>query len=332
MVPQRRKHRPPPWLHCPFQGCGKELQSKSGLTRHIQARHRDLQSADLQLRTEPCPLSSVELDDHLSAPPSDDLEIPDTQRLSDFHDAGDWETFGFTVGSTERYSLPPTSSCRTSPLPYDEDLSQRGFTEYHPLIDGTSWTFHLYEALTSVLGQPCDSDGGPLDPGSPLRAAEAKGATDWTPYSSRVAFELADFIYRRNQMSAGDFNALCELWKATHLPHDGTSPFSNYAELCRTIDATPVGGVAWESITLSYTGPRPDDTPSWMESTHELWYRDPRLIFKGMLENPEFQDFFDYAPVRRYDARGDREYENLMSGNWAWKQAVSILSFAVRSY
>ena len=222
MVPQRRKHCPPPWLHCPFQGCRKELQSKSGLTQHIQAYHRDLQSADLQLQTEPCPLSSVELDDHLSAPPSDDLEIPDTQHLSDFHDAGDWETF----------SLPLTSSCRTLPLPYDEDLLQRGFTKYHPLIDGMSWTFHLYEALTSVLGQPYDSNGGPLDPESPLRAAKAKDATDWTLYSSHVAFKLTDFIYRCNQMSTGNFNALCKLWKATHLPHDSTSPFSNYAELC----------------------------------------------------------------------------------------------------
>ena len=327
MAPPRTTHRPPHRLRCSVQGCQKVFQSRTGFTQHINARHRDLQSANLQPRTEPWPHSSVELDDYSSAPPSDDLDLPDTQRLSDFHDAGDWGTFGSTAGSTERYSPPLASSYRTSPSPYDEDLSQRGFTEYHPLINGTSWTFHLYEVLTSVLGEPCDSDGGPLDPESPPLVAEVKDVTDWTPYGSRVAFELADFIYRRNQMSAGDFNALCELLKATRLPHDSTPPFSNYAELCRTIDETPVGGVAWESITLSYTGPRPDDAPSWMESTHELWYRDPRLTFKGMLENPEFQDFFNYAPLRRYDTHGDREYENLMLGNWAWKQAVSNSEF-----
>jgi hypothetical protein len=81
------------------------------------------------------------------------------------------------------------------------------------------------------LGEPCDSDGGPLDPESLLLAAKAKDVTDWTLYSSCIAFELANFIYRRNQMSASDFNALCKLWKVTHLPHDGTPPFSNYAEL-----------------------------------------------------------------------------------------------------
>ena len=187
--------------------------------------------------------------------------------------------------------------------------------------------FVLYEVLMSILGEPCDSNGGPLDPGSPPLAAKEKDVTDWTPYGSCVAFELADFIYKCNQMSAGDCNTLCKLWEATLLPHDDVPPFSNYRELCRTIDETPVGGVAWESIDLSYTGPRPDNAPSWMESTHKVWYRDPRLVFKGMLENPEFQDFFDCAPLRQYDAYGNRQYENVMSANWAWKQAVSTSKF-----
>ena len=64
-----------------------------------------------------------------------------------------------------------------------------------------------------------------------------------------------------------------------------------------------------------------------MESTHEIWFRDPWLLFKGMLENPEFQDFFDYVPLWQYDAHGGRQYENVMSGNWAWKQAVSNSEF-----
>jgi hypothetical protein len=46
-----------------------------------------------------------------------------------------------------------------------------------------------------------------------------------------------------------------------------------------------------------------------------------------MLENPEFRDFFDRAPLQQYDAYGDCQYENVMSGNWAWKQAVSTSKF-----
>ena len=145
-----------------------------------------------------------------------------------------------------------------------------------------------------------------MDPESPPPAAELKEVTDWTLYGSRVAFELADFIYRHNQMSAGNFNMLCKLWGATLLPHNDTPPFSNHSELCQTIDEIPVGGVTWETISLSYSGPQPDNAPLWMESTHEIWFRDPRLLFKGMLENPEFQDFFDYALLRQYDAHGGR--------------------------
>lgn len=151
MAPQRRTHRPPHKLHCSVQGCQKEFRTKTGFTQHINARHRDLKSANLLPRTEPLPHSSVELDDYSSAPPSDDLDLPDAQHLSDCYDAGDWGTFGPTADSTERYSPPLASSRRTSPSPSDEGSSQRGFTEYHPLINGTSWTFHLYEVLTSVF-------------------------------------------------------------------------------------------------------------------------------------------------------------------------------------
>jgi hypothetical protein len=161
-----------------------------------------------------------------------------------------------------------------------------------------------------------------LDPES-LPTPEAKDPTDWTPFSSHIEFETAEFIYRTSQMSAGKFGTLCNLWAATLMPHDAIPPFSNYRELCKTIDATPVGGVAWQNIDLSYQGQLPEEAPMWMEDQYTLWYRDPRLVFKNMLENPEFQELFDYAPFRQYDANGDRRYENVMSGDWAWNQAVS---------
>ena len=152
---------------------------------------------------------------------------------------------------------------------------------------------------------------------------------DWTPYGNRMAFEVADFIFRRNQMSAGNFSTLCKLWAATLQPYSGSPPFLSYDELCQTIDKTPVGGVAWESVKLSYHGPWPsDDVPLWMEHEHEIWYRDPRLLFKDMLANPAFENFFDYAPFRQFDAQDDCRYENLMSGDWAWNQAISNSSFS----
>ena len=135
MAPQQRIHHTPPKLYCLVKGCHKELQSKSGFTQHVQAHHRDLQAVNLQPQTEPYALSSIEFNDHSSPPPPDDLGIPDVPHLSDFHDAGDGENFDFAIGS-ERSGPPLTSSCQTSPSPYDEESLQRGFTKYHPLIYG----------------------------------------------------------------------------------------------------------------------------------------------------------------------------------------------------
>jgi hypothetical protein len=89
------------------------------------------------------------------------------------------------------------------------------------------------------------------------------------------------------------------------------------------IDATPIGGVAWQSMNLSYEGLQPNEAPSWMEDQHTVWYRDLRLVFKNMLQNPDFLMHFDYSPLRQYNGNGECQYENLMSGDWAWKQAVS---------
>ena len=62
-----------------------------------------------------------------------------------------------------------------------------------------------------------------------------------------------------------------------------------------------------------------------MENEYEIWFRDPRLLFKNMLANSEFAGIFDYSPYRQFDDKGNHWYEHLMSGNWAWMQAVSTL-------
>ena len=124
-------------------------------------------------------------------------------------------------------------------------------------------------------------------------------------------------------MSAGDIDYLCQLWAATLVKYGDSPPYANHRDLYETIDATPIGGVPWQSVTFQYNGPRPDDIPTWMENEHTIWFRDPRLLFKNMLENPDFAEYFDYSPHRQYDAKGSRRYQNFMSGDWAWEQAVS---------
>jgi hypothetical protein len=61
-----------------------------------------------------------------------------------------------------------------------------------------------------------------------------------------------------------------------------------------------------------------------MTADYTIWYRDPRLLFLNMLENPDFVENFDYAPLRQFNSMGSRCYQNFMSGDWAWKQAVRL--------
>jgi len=187
----------------------------------------------------------------------------------------------------------------------------------------------LLDMLDTFIGQPCDEDGDPLDPVShPIN--ETRDPTDWTPFRNRIEFETAEFLYKRCQMSGSNIDILMELWASYSALRDfedasslDLSPFSAHRDMYSTIDAIQIGGVPWQSIALSYDGPIPENPPSWMETEHTVWFRDPRLLFKKMLENPDFRDSFDYAPYRQYDMHGQRCYENFMSGDWAWKRAVS---------
>ena len=33
---------------------------------------------------------------------------------------------------------------------------------------------------------------------------------------------------------------------------------------------------------------KPENAPPWMQAEYTVWYRDPCMLFKNMLENPEF--------------------------------------------
>ena len=84
---------------------------------------------------------------------------------------------------------------------------------------------------------PCESD---------------RGNNDWTSYKDWVQFEVADFLYRRNQMSAGDINFITCLWAASLAAHNISLPFRNAKDMYNTIDATTLGYIPWQSFTLNY--------------------------------------------------------------------------------
>jgi Plavaka transposase len=144
------------------------------------------------------------------------------------------------------------------------------------------------------------------------------------PYDNRLQFEVADFLFRRNQMSAGDINFILGLWAASLAVHNDEPPFSNATDLYNAIDSTPLGDLAWESFSLQYNGTQPaSNIPSWMQAEYDVWFRDPQILVQNLLSNPDFKSDFDYAPFQEYTTDGVHRFQDFMSGNWSWHQAVS---------
>ncbi|KAJ6600185.1 hypothetical protein B0H10DRAFT_2179053 [Mycena sp. CBHHK59/15] len=184
-------------------------------------------------------------------------------------------------------------------------------TEYHPLLNGAYFLLVLgvlklinlcRTALRSRREFPAAKHTTPTEEGSstPRR---------YSLYNDHLDFHLADLLYRKIQLSAGAIDELMQNWAAR--PESvGDPPFADHEDLYNTIDATEIGHVPWESFeTKAYT----------------VNFRDPRKVLQTQLANPDFKSEMDFAPKRVFVANGSREYQDFMSGNWAWRQADIIV-------
>lgn len=186
--------------------------------------------------------------------------------------------------------------------------------------------------LSLPIGKICDKDGNDLPPNSPPPPPDSgpqRSSDDWFPYESRTQFELADFLYRHNQMSEGNTDFLFTLMNAMLASHGDQAPFRNHSDMHDTIDATTLGEAPWDHFTLNYTGPLPEgvsreNAPGWMTEDHEIWFRDPVTLLENLLANPDFKDEFDYTPYQEYAADGSHRFCDLMSGDWSWREAVIV--------
>jgi hypothetical protein len=59
-----------------------------------------------------------------------------------------------------------------------------------------------------------------------------------------------------------------------------------------------------------------------MCDTHTVFFQDPCLVIQEMLANPDYEGCINYAPTQVFDETKDRQYQDLMSGNWSWDQVV----------
>lgn len=227
---------PKEWFFCTIQSCPKKFRSIGGRTKHVQAKHPNDQLEGTQDmlgapgRT-PHPVTPDNLsgsDGDSDFPPDDfppdDFEMPTrpssvshpSPTISDVAFAVDAAPMDlndntFDIRTPESESSPPPFNSSRSPSQSNES-AQSTFTEHHPLINGESIKLHYIHFLTyrqRYIGEPCNKDGSPLlDPGSPP-AINPREPNDWTPYRDRIAFEAAEFLFKRRKMSQADIDFLC---------------------------------------------------------------------------------------------------------------------------
>jgi hypothetical protein len=100
------------------------------------------------------------------------------------------------------------------------------------------------------IGRPCDSDGYDIPEGTPPPPEIQRTKDDYFPYSCEAEFELADFLFRTEQMSGKKISKLMEIWatfqQAAGVDTDVEPPFTSAQDMYDKIDATEVGDVGWQ--------------------------------------------------------------------------------------
>lgn len=201
----------------------------------------------------------------------------------------------------------------------------------HAVLDGMLRYNFPSILLKFYLATPCNIDGDELPQDEPPPTPTAKSSTDWSPFESRQQFELAEFLFAKTEMPASKIDELMDIWAATSVHDDRPPPFNDHNDMQKKIDEISLGHVPWQSLTAQYTGHVPlQGAPTWMKKKYEIWFRDPRKIVHNILANPDFNGEFDYTPYQEF-RDGVRTWGNFMSGNWAWKQAVCLVSLRFRS-
>ena len=109
-----------------------------------------------------------------------------------------------------------------------------------------------------------------------------------------------------------------------------TCPF--FSPKTDRLSSTPLGNVTWQSFSIRYDGDVPEGTvPQWMTSEYDVWFCDPHTIIKNMIDSPDYNHHIDVALLWIFNSNGTRVYQNFMSGDWAWEEAVSTIIFILSS-
>lgn len=82
---------------------------------------------------------------------------------------------------------------------------------FHPFLNGTISSTLIFQSDIALIGLPCNQDGDPIPPDAIPPPKDAVPNV-WDPFETEVQFRVADFLYRKVQMSQSDIDLLMELW------------------------------------------------------------------------------------------------------------------------
>ncbi|EIM87672.1 uncharacterized protein STEHIDRAFT_56247 [Stereum hirsutum FP-91666 SS1] len=275
-------------ITCPYPRCPQTFLSHKGRTYHIRSVH-----AVEEAYAAPAPAADPVGGQAELEAQGDNLLDGDDLHL-EVEPAYDDEEF-------PELDVPRVIAPQVDPRP-------RGMKNYHPRL----------------TGRPCDANGVLLAPGTPPLPRTTKSNNDWSPYENKTQFLLADFLYRKAQMSARNVDELMEIWDEYMSPFESFSPYTSARDLLETIDLTTLGDAPWHALNITFSGEAGPTSPSWMSDAYEVWYRDPLIVAQNILDNPDFASEFDYAAYVELGTDGKRRWSDFMSGNLAWRHSDSI--------
>jgi hypothetical protein len=302
--------------------CTRSFSSTHGLRQHKDAKHTISSSSPRRSHSPPTPpppptLSSPRSPQHTPSGSESPPTTPQTRTPSHRSYSPPIPPPSPSTSSSHGSPHTPSGSPLASPRSLLLSPQKRGMerdpgvqviTERHPLLDGA----------------PCDIEGFDIPPGALPAPIDERRPDDYSPFNNRAEFEFAEFLYAKDEMSAAKINQLMDI--LARLYPDQDPPFANHKELYSIIDQISHGDVPWDSFSVSYNGQIPDsEPPPWMTQKYEVWFRSPLHVMENQIGNPDFQEKFDYAPKRVF-RQNKRQYTDLMSGNWAWTQAVCYLT------
>ena len=157
-------------------------------------------------------------------------------------------------------------------------------------------------------------------------------ADAWAPFEDRPQFEFAQSAFEDSELSARQLNDMLNAVVARNISRGGTADdaiFQSHGHVMETIDNIQEGDLPFKSFSIQYTGPVDENSPSWKRAEYIIHCRDTLSVVESIAANPEFKGFFNYKPYKEYVGRHRRRWSNLMSGQWAWKQSVSMFIISV---